>query len=86
MYLLVIILVYNLSLAISLKVEYNRELNLNPKNIIKFILEIWYKLGTTVRDNWFRNAVKSVNVINIEAGYILYSYGFKIRERDGLFI
>ena len=40
MYLLIIVLVYNLSLAISLRVEYSRELNLNPKDTVKFILEI----------------------------------------------
>ena len=51
MYLLVVVLVYNFSLAVSLGVEYNRELNFNPKDIVKFILEIWYKLGTIVRDN-----------------------------------
>jgi len=49
--LLVKVLVYNLSLTISLRVEYSRELNLNPKDIAKFILEIRYKLGTIVRDN-----------------------------------
>ena len=51
MHLLVIILVYNLSLAVSLGVKYSRELNLNPKDMAEFILEIWYKLGTIVRDN-----------------------------------
>jgi hypothetical protein len=49
--LLVKVLVYNLSLAISLRVEYSRELNLNPKDIVEFILEIRYKLGAIVRDN-----------------------------------
>jgi hypothetical protein len=49
--LLVKVLVYNLGLTISLRVEYGRELNLNPKDIIEFILKIWYKLGTIVRDN-----------------------------------
>ena len=48
---LVKVLVYNLSLAVSLRVECSRELNLNPKDTAKFILEIRYKLGTTVRDN-----------------------------------
>ena len=48
---LVKVLVYNLSLAISLRVEYSRELNLNPKDIVEFILEVRYKLGTIVRDN-----------------------------------
>jgi hypothetical protein len=49
--LLVKVLVYNLSLAVSLRVEYSRELNLNPKDTAEFILEIRYKLGATVRDN-----------------------------------
>ena len=34
------ILVYNLSLAISLKVKYSKKLNFNPKNTAEFILEI----------------------------------------------
>jgi hypothetical protein len=38
--LLVKVLVYNLDLAVSLRVEYSRELNLNPKDIAEFILEI----------------------------------------------
>ena len=50
-YLLVKILVYNLSLAVSLGVECSKELNFNPENMVKFILEIKYKLGTIVRDN-----------------------------------
>jgi hypothetical protein len=49
--LLVKVLVYNLGLAISLRVEYSRELNLNPKDTVEFILEIQYKLGAIVRDN-----------------------------------
>jgi hypothetical protein len=49
--LLVKVLVYNFSLAISLRVECGRELNLNPKDIAEFILEVRYKLGTIVRDN-----------------------------------
>ena len=48
---LVIVLVYNLSLAVSLRVEYSRELNLNPKDIVEFVLEVRYELGTIVRDN-----------------------------------
>ena len=48
---LVKVLVYNLGLAVSLKVEYNRELNLNPKNTAEFIPEVQYKLGSIVRDN-----------------------------------
>jgi hypothetical protein len=49
--LLIKVLVYNLGLAVSLRVEYSRELNLNPKDIAEFILEIRYKLGAIVRDN-----------------------------------
>ena len=48
---LVKVLVYNLGLAVSLRVEYSRELNLNPKDIAEFILEIRYKLRAMVRDN-----------------------------------
>jgi hypothetical protein len=49
--LLVKVLVYNFSLAVSLRVEYSRELNLNPEDTAEFILEVRYKLGTIVRDN-----------------------------------
>jgi len=49
--LLVKVLVYNLGLAISLRVKYSRELNLNPKDIAEFVLEVHYKLGSIVRDN-----------------------------------
>ena len=45
------VLVYNLGLAVSLRVEYSRELNLNPKDTAEFILEVRYKLGSIVRDN-----------------------------------
>ena len=48
---LVKVLVYNLSLAVGLRVKCGRELNLNPKNIAEFILEIQYKLRSMVRDN-----------------------------------
>ena len=51
MKLLVEVLVYNLGLAISLRVEYGKELNLNPKDAVEFILEVRYKLGSIVRDN-----------------------------------
>ena len=37
---LVKILVYNLGLAVSLRVEYSRELNPNSKDIVEFILEV----------------------------------------------
>jgi hypothetical protein len=49
--LLVEVLVYNLGLAVSLRVEYSRELNFNPEDTAEFILEIRYKLGAIVRDN-----------------------------------
>jgi hypothetical protein len=49
--LLVKVLVYNLGLAVSLRVEGGRELNLNPEDTAEFILEVRYKLGTMVRDN-----------------------------------
>ena len=45
------VLVYNLGLAVSLRVECSREFNLNPKDAAEFILEVRYKLGSTVRDN-----------------------------------
>ena len=48
---LVKVLVYNLSLAISLRVEYSRELNFNLKDLVGFILEIRYKLGAIFRGN-----------------------------------
>ena len=48
---LVKVLVYNLGLAVSLRVECGRELNLNPKDIAEFVLEVQYKLGSIVRDN-----------------------------------
>ena len=48
---LVKVLVYNLGLAVSLRVEYSRELNFNPKNMAEFVLEVQYKLGPIVRDN-----------------------------------
>jgi len=38
--LLVKVLVYNLSLAVSLKVECSRELNLNLKDAVEFVLEV----------------------------------------------
>ena len=86
MHLLVIVLVYNFGLAVSLGVKCSKELNLNPKDIVKFILEIQYELGTIVRDNWFKSAIKSVDVVNIKVGHILYSYSLEIREGDGLLI
>ena len=48
---LVKVLVYNLGLAVSLRVEYSRELNLNPKDIVEFVLKIQYKLGAIVGYN-----------------------------------
>jgi len=49
--LLVKVLVYNLGLAVGLRVEYSRELNLNPKDAAEFILEVQYKLRSMVKDN-----------------------------------
>jgi hypothetical protein len=40
MYLLVKVLIYNLGLAVSLGVKYNKELNLNSKDTAEFVLEI----------------------------------------------
>jgi hypothetical protein len=40
MYLLVKVLIYNFSLAISLGVKYSKELNFNPKDTVEFVLEI----------------------------------------------
>ena len=51
MYLLIKVLIYNLSLAVSLGVKYNKKLNFNPKNMAEFILKIGYKLRTIVKDN-----------------------------------
>ena len=48
---LVKVLIYNFSLAISLGVKYSRMLNFNPKDTAEFVLKIGYKLGTTVKDN-----------------------------------
>ena len=48
---LVKVLVYNLSLAISLRVECGRELNPNPEDTAEFVLEVQYKLGPTVGYN-----------------------------------
>ena len=48
---LVKVLVYNLGLAVGLRVECGRELNLNPKNAVKFVLEVQYKLRSMVRNN-----------------------------------
>ena len=79
-------LVYNLGLAISLRVEYGRELNLNPKDTVEFIPEIQYKLRAIVGYNRFGGAIDSVDIIDVKAGYILYSYSLKIREGDGLLI
>ena len=83
---LVVVLVYNFSLAVSLRVKCSKELNLNPKNTVEFILEIWYKLGTTVRNNWFGGTVELIDIVDIEAGYIFCSCSLKTREGDGLLI
>ena len=51
MCLLIKVLVYNFSLAVSLGVKYSKKLNFNPKDIAEFVLEIWYKIKTIVKDN-----------------------------------
>ena len=51
MELLVQVLVYNLSLAISLRIKCGKKLNFNFKDIAKFIPKIQYKLGAVVGDN-----------------------------------
>jgi len=48
---LVEVLVYNLSLAVSLRVECGRELNFNSKDAVEFVLEVQYKLKSIIRDN-----------------------------------
>ena len=40
MELLVEVLVYNLGLAISLKIKYDKEFNFNPKDTAEFVLKI----------------------------------------------
>jgi hypothetical protein len=73
-------------LAVSLRVECGREYNLNPKDIVEFIPEVRYKLGTIVRDNRFRSAIELIDIINVKASHILCSCGLKVREGDGLLI
>ena len=51
MYLLIKVLIYNFSLTVSLGVKYSKKLNFNFKNTAEFVLEIRYKLKTTVKDN-----------------------------------
>ena len=48
---LVKVLIYNFSLAVSLGIKYNEELNFNFKDIAEFVLKIRYKLKTIVKDN-----------------------------------
>ena len=48
---LVKVLICNLSLAVSLRVKYNKELNFNLKDTAEFVLKIRYKLGTIVKNN-----------------------------------
>jgi hypothetical protein len=73
-------------LAVSLRVEYGRELNLNPEDTAEFIPEVRYKLGTTVRDNRFGSAVESIDIIDVKASHILCSCGLKVREGDRLLV
>jgi len=82
--LLVKVLVYNLGLAVSLRVEYSRELNFNPKDAAEYVPEVQYKLGSMVRDNYLRSAIDPVNVVNIYMGYIFCSYSLEAGEGDSL--
>ena len=66
--------------------ECGKELNLDPKDMAEFVPEIWYKLGTIVKDNWFKSAIESVNIVDVETGYILYSYNLKTKKGDRLLI
>ena len=83
---LVEVLIYNLSLTISLRVECSKELNFNSKDIAECVLEIQYKLETAVRDNGLGGAIDPVNIVNKYMGYIFYNYSLKIKEGDRLFI
>jgi len=82
--LLVKVLVYNLSLAISLRVKCGKKLNLDSKDAVKFVLEVQYKLGSIVGDNRLRSAIDPVNIINIYTGHIFCSYSLKVREGNSL--
>ena len=57
-------------MAISLRIKYSRKFNFNPKDIVKFILKIQYKLGAIVEDNWFKSAMALINVVDVYTGYI----------------
>ena len=48
---LIKVLIYNFSLAVSLKVKYSKKLNFSPKDTAEFVLKLRYKLTTIVRDN-----------------------------------
>ena len=76
---LVKVLVYNLSLAICLKVKYNKFFNFNPKDVAEFVLEIEYKLRAVVRDDWLKSAMGPVNIVDIYMGYILCGCSFRIK-------
>ena len=81
---LVKVLVYNLSLAVGLRVEYSKELNLDSKDIAEFIPEVQYKLGSIVKDNWLRSAIDLVDIINVYTGHVLYGYSLKARKGNSL--
>ena len=49
--LLVKILIYNLNLAISLRVKYGKKLNFNTKDLTEFILKVQYKVRSAIKDN-----------------------------------
>ena len=48
---LINLLVYILSLAISLEVSSYKQLNLSPKDLVKLLLKLRDKLQTAIRDN-----------------------------------
>ena len=72
---LVIILVYNLSLAISLGVKYSKELNLNPKNIAEFIPEICCGLSQSRHKHGKKDACGPYD-------WIVYKRGSKAKEKE----
>ena len=48
---LVKILVYNLGLAVNLRIKFSKRLNFNSKDMAESILKIKYKLAAVVGDN-----------------------------------
>ena len=58
---LVKVLVYNLSLTISLRVEYSRKLNLNSKDAVEFVLVIGHLRNTLHMSTYFHRLDLYVN-------------------------